>query len=214
MSLKTWAFGEVVASADLNGNFTYLENLINFLVPIGSTMLFNDFNGVLSVSGTYWTPENGTTVTDPDSLLNGKTLDDVSGRYVVGFGSDGGGDIDSAAWSAGAVGNTGHVVDLSAVGAAHTHGVGSLQFQTGRLYSAAGNLEFYMFDSSGSDDKVLNISGLRQSGASNMTYTAGSNRYFYTKSGTGITSSDGTGGSATQSIQPRSVKKRSYIRFK
>lgn len=88
------------------------------LVPIGSIIPFYDFNGALTFNGTYWAYCNGQTKT---VLGVGSTaLPDLSNRYLVGFGTEGGADMGSAAWDATAVGAASHQVSL-----AHTHTVAS-----------------------------------------------------------------------------------------
>lgn len=228
--MKTWAFGEGLTSTDLNGNFTEhtndisvlnaavsaLSTKLDALVPIGKSMFFNDFNGLLTVNGLYWAAENGQTINDIASPLNGKTLDDVSGRYIVGFGEDGAGDINSAAWASTPVGNEDHQIDIE-----HAHGAGDLKFQTAYLAGSGSMLtHLYLFNSSGANLDIPTTTGLGYGERPNMglysypPYLAGTNlasQYTYTKDGSGST---GLGLSSTQSIQPRSVRKRSYIRYK
>ena len=86
--------------------------------PIGSIIPFYDFNGALSFDGGHWAYCDGSVVTV--SGIGSQTLPDLSGRYLVGFGSDGAGDLDSASWSTSAVGNAAHQINLS-----HSHTVNS-----------------------------------------------------------------------------------------
>ena len=93
------------------------------LTPIGSIIAHYDFNAAVAIDTNYWAYCDGSVVSNPDSVLNGLTLPDLSGRYLVGFGTDGGGDIDTAAWSTAAVGNASHQIDIAHThtGPSHTH---------------------------------------------------------------------------------------------
>lgn len=102
-----------------------------FLMPIGSIVPFYDYNGALTFDPAYWSYCDGSVVT-----INGtpRTTPDLSGRYLVGFGADGGGDIDTAVWATAAVGLAGNIINLqhnhtvnshSHTGPSHTHGLGS-----------------------------------------------------------------------------------------
>lgn len=88
------------------------------LVPVGSIIPFYDFNGALTFNTSYWAYCNGQTITV--SGIGLQTLPDLSGRYLVGFGTDGGGDIGSATWATAAVGNAGHIINIQ-----HSHTVNS-----------------------------------------------------------------------------------------
>lgn len=203
MALKVWSFGAGLTSEDLNGNFSFVIAMLNALIPVGKIMYFDDNNGANIIDTGYWAAMNGQTISDGDSAYDGVTLQDLSGRYIVGYGEDGDGNIASASWSAVAVGNTSHQVNLS-----HSHSPGTLKFITATL----SGYELYMYNSSGVGDKVLqNFANLPSGGGLFNIATAGVNRNFYTTSGGGSTDS---GGSSTQSIQPRSIKMRAYLRFK
>lgn len=91
--------------------------------PVGSIIPFYDFDDLATFDSDYWAYCDGSTISDGDSPLDGETLPDLSGRYLVGFGTDGGGDIDSASWATAAVGNVDHELDLSHThtGPSHTH---------------------------------------------------------------------------------------------
>lgn len=96
------------------------------LVPIGSIIPFYDFNALVTFNATYWTYCNGGVVGGAGPLA-GQTLPDLSGRYLVGFGTDGGGDIGTAPWATATVGNAGNTINLehSHIVSAHTHDMGS-----------------------------------------------------------------------------------------
>jgi hypothetical protein len=95
-------------------------------IPIGSIVAFYDFGTggpggrPLSFDTTYWVYCDGSTISDASSPLNGLRLPDLSNRYLVGFGTEGGRDIDIALWDTAAVGNASNVVNL-----AHSHTVSS-----------------------------------------------------------------------------------------
>ncbi len=92
------------------------------IVPTGTILAHYDFNGALGFGATYEYCD-GSNVANAGSPVFGQPLPDLSGRYMVGFGVDGGGDIDTAPWVAGAVGNVGSVISFqhSHTVNAHTH---------------------------------------------------------------------------------------------
>jgi hypothetical protein len=111
--MKTWALNERLTSADLNSNFA--ELVADLIVtrkqanPIGSIIPFYDFNGDLTYDSSYYAVCNGQSKTIAGSS---RTLPDLSGRYLVGFGTDGGEDIGSASWETAKVGVDNHQVNL------------------------------------------------------------------------------------------------------
>lgn len=202
-------------------------------VPIGSIIAFYDFNGAVTFDTAYWDYCRGQVIADVLSPLNGQTMPDLSGRYMVGFGTDGGGDLHNAVWAAAAVGNAGHTVNLQHAhtmnshlhtGPSHTHGPGSLQW---RIADYAFNGDLTMYDINGSGflavdtaDTDLGVGGLTK------LYNPITSKSAYTleSSGSGVTASGGTGNtgstvatmgnqlSTTQSIQPRSLRVRHIMR--
>jgi hypothetical protein len=201
MAWKVWGYLEKVLSTDFNANFQFC----NDLVPVGAVMLFDDLNGVNAVNSAIWSAMNGQTISDAGSVYNVKTLQDVSGRYICGFGTDGGGDLISSAWSAAAVGNASHQVNLS-----HAHAVGTLKFKTGENTYLDG---IKMYDINGTALRVPNVTPkLNGTGTSHDVWNYSNNHgQWYTKDGFGSTNSSG---SATQSVQPRSIRLRAYVRRK
>jgi len=94
---------------------------IDALVPIGSIIPFYDFNGALTFNSSYWCYVDGTTQT-----IGGvsRVLPDLSNRYLVGFGTEAGGDIGTAAWATAAVGNANHTNTISSADLpTHTHDI-------------------------------------------------------------------------------------------
>ena len=128
------------------------------LPPIGSIIAHYDFNAAISVDTNYWRYCNGATLSYASSPIDGQTLPDLSGRYLVGFGNDGAGNIGFATWSTSLVGNASHQVNLQHLHtvdshvhtlnshthtvASHTHGPGSLLFSNGYFIQNS-TLNFY-----------------------------------------------------------------------
>jgi len=101
-------------------------NLSNIpLVPIGGIVAHYDFNGLVTIPFGYLYCD-GSVISDVDSVLDGQTLPDLSNRGLVGFGTEAGGDIDSAAWETTPVGNANHQINI-----AHTHDTNIGSFTSG-----------------------------------------------------------------------------------
>jgi len=83
--------------------------IIRELPPVGSIIPFYDFNGTLTFEPEYWTYCDGSS-----KLIAGvvRTIPDVSGRYLVGFGSDGDKNIGTSLWSTAPVGNSFHRINI------------------------------------------------------------------------------------------------------
>ncbi len=92
-------------------------SILTYIPPAGSIIPFYDFNAVLTFDATKWAYCDGSGATINGSPI---TLPDLSNRYLVGFGTEGGGNIDTDAWATAAVGNASHTVSL-----AHSHTVNS-----------------------------------------------------------------------------------------
>jgi hypothetical protein len=207
--MKVWSYLEKLGSSDLNGNFAILTALIakvDALVPVGSLLWFDDLNGVNTVDSAYWAAHNGQTISDPASVYNGKVLEDMSNRYVVGYGTEAAGDIISMAYAAtSVVGNASHQVDL-----AHSHAVAKWNNTTAFFYHFAIN-------------DYGNMSNTVTQGIQFPSPNYASGNYSHYSPVSGGTGTLGTGtvdvysqtsGSATQSIQPRSIRNRAYRRIK
>lgn len=100
------------------GRFVLESALTDATTPIGTIVAFYDFNGVATFDLTIWNYCDGAVINSPGSPIDGQTLPDLSGRYICGFGTDGGGDIGTAPFSATPVGNANSETDLT-----HTHTV-------------------------------------------------------------------------------------------
>lgn len=213
-------------------------NVAAALVPIGSIIPFYDFNAALSFNASNWVYCDGSSATVGGSS---RTLPDLSGRYLVGFGTDGAGDNDSAAWDTAAVGNAGHTVDVShthavagtsnsgttGISATHTHThtsgsmyakIGEETGSTGRIVISNGGDTF-----SGTDRWATGGIGMDTTNSSTdassvalggTSATANTATVSVTDGGHthGISFTSGSGGSATQSIQPRSIRVRYIMR--
>lgn len=174
-------------------------------VPIGSIIPFYDFNGGLTFNATYWAYCNGQTIAV--GALGAQTLPDLSNRYLVGFGTEDGADIGSAAWSTEVVGKASHQIDI-----AHTH-PGPSHNHASLVWLSGGGWSYY--NSSGvltADSSVNYYYGGYGSGSAKAMYHSGttSKTYYTSNAGTGNT---GSGGSATQDIQPRSISVRFIMRI-
>lgn len=207
------------------------------IYPVGTVLPFYDFNAAVSFDTNVWAYCNGTTISDSASPLNGLTLPNLSGRYIVGFGTEGGTDIGSATWNSTVVGS--NLKDLSHThntsnhthGYAHTHESGTLQFRTidykfiGFFPAPVGTITGY--DSSGAETTIYNPYLFATNGGS---ITVATNLTFqpvgYTANGSGATAStnaatgasgavaSSSGLSAVQDVRPSSVRFRYIVRYK
>lgn len=153
-------------------------------VPIGSIIPFYDFNGALTFDTDYWAYCNGQTKTIGGSS---RTLPDLSNRYLVGFGTEGGADIGSASWSTTVVGNASHQTSI-----AHNHiWLKANGFGIAQTYKTNGTTEFDVQEQAlgGGASKAVRSFSLTESQYTNL------------------------GGSATQSVQPRSISVRFIMRI-
>jgi hypothetical protein len=178
-------------------------------VPIGSIIPFYDFNGALAFDTDRFAYCDGSSKTIEG--IGSQTLPDLSNRYLVGFGTEGGGDMDTAAWDTAAVGLASHQANL-----AHTH--------TGPSHShtldASGWAQI-AFDSGSSRHQINHVTATSWNSDAETsigTYFGTSNAVTKGASLGGSTNTGGTGAtgsalSATQSIQPRSIRVRFLMRI-
>lgn len=118
---------EDVPVRDTAGKFTgtnvetVLLELYTKLVPLGTILAFYPYSGagVLTFSTDMFKYADGSSH-DWGGSLGTQALPDLSNRILVGFGTEGGGDIDTASWDATPIGNANHQINL-----AHTHTVAS-----------------------------------------------------------------------------------------
>lgn len=194
------------------------------LVPIGAIIPFYDFDGAATFDPIYWSYCDGSAIASPTSPLFGQLTPDLSGRHLVGFGTDGGGDIASDAWATAAVGNSGNTINIqhSHTGGAHTHGGGTLRFQTMIMsgFGGAPATSGSGYDINGISKSLFSSAQISyQAGATIARSTTWANapEQFYTGASSGVSASGGavsTGAalSITQSIQPISIRVRFIIR--
>lgn len=253
----TFTSGTVIASGEVNANFT---NLINSLTdgtkdlsvlsvtattftvtnaavsglltapglpPVGSIIPFYDFNAALSFNASYWAYCDGSSQTV--SGIGTQTLPDLSNRYLVGFGTEGGGDIDSASWSTSAVGAASHQIDIS-----HTHSTNIGSFSTGSggshshtsgtlraniYYTSPDSLVMDLVTDNFTWDWEADVSGNSPSSGSGTATnsvavdgsTSTASDHTHTVDPPATTSSSNL--STTQSIQPRSISVRFIMRI-
>lgn len=196
--------------------------------PIGSIIPFYDFDGALTFDTDYWAYCDGSAAT-----VNGvaRNTPDLSNRYLVGFGTEGGNDIDSAAWATAVVGNSGHTTDSSHVhsGPSHTHTGPSHTHNVAEYYESGStkHVKFYKGTYGGGTYyrhgyTAINMdnTGSTYGRLGNTTVGSISNGddFISSASGTGATGASGTGdtgsgGSATLDIQPRSIRVRFIMRL-
>jgi hypothetical protein len=129
-----------------------------------------------------------------------RTLPDLSGRYLVGFGTDGGGDVDTAAWATAAVGNASHQINIS-----HTHTGPSHNHQ---WMKKDGGFTNCTWASNGTSYETVD-SAAYNPGLAEKAFIYPTANYYTNLSGTGDT---GSAGSATQSIAPSSIRVRYIMR--
>lgn len=176
-------------------------------VPVGTIVAHYDFNAAVNV-GTNWVYCDGTVINDATSVLNGETLPDLSNRYLVGFGTEGNADIESDTWNVDPVGVAGHTINV-----AHTHTAEHNHQFLEASYVKGALLSLHAWESNGSTtepwnfDSSVNVAALT-TGTNAVTYSPPDS---YTKD-TNVTTSSSL--SATQSIQPRSVRVRWIMRIK
>ena len=124
---------------DLTVAIGKLDAALALIIPVGTYIAFDDFNATLSFpDNNYWQICDGSVIADLDSPINGQTIKDMSGRYLVGYGTDGGADIGGAGAMA-LAGNASHQINISHThtGPNHSHAGGS-HAHTGPNHSHAG----------------------------------------------------------------------------
>ena len=231
---RTWTFpdasGTVVLSSTAGGGG---------IVPVGSIIPFYDFNALATFDASSWRYCDGSVLALVGSILNGQTLPDLSGRYLVGFGTDGGGDIDTAPWATAAVGNAGNTINIAHTHtvAAHTHDLGNHTHTGGahthdlssagwaRIAAVGGGSGDILIDVTAADNWVSNRRCDSSDQVAGAAISEGAILDGATDSGgavaTGVPSTNTSGAaspatdsqlSAVQSIQPISIRVRYIMR--
>ena len=75
------------ATIDNAGVVTLASGGVGGSLPIGSIIPFYDFNALVTFDTNYYRYCDGSVLTYAASPLDGETLPDLSGRYIVEFGS-------------------------------------------------------------------------------------------------------------------------------
>ncbi len=217
----------------------YDGSLLAYVPPIGSLQSFYDYNGSLTFDVTKFAYCDGSNATFTGIGI--QATPDLSARYLVGFGTDGGGDIDTSAWATSVVGAAGHQINLSHshtvnahshTVASHIHSIGS-HTHTSNPHLHSNNTSGYIATGGASRSFNTQSGGsldLTSGGGSqgDHRHTMGNTNYSYTSivnstnlGNTGAnapatnTASPATNSalSATQSIQPRSIRVRWLVRI-
>lgn len=202
-----------VTGTNLNSNsVTYAKlasTVTDLLVPVGTILPWYSFSGTLSFSTTYYAYCDGTSATL--STIGSQMLPDMSNRYLVGFGTEGGGDIGTATWSTTVPGNVSHTSSIT-----HQHGPGSYKFQVWQMEaSAGGSLWWSGYDSDGTVRKLAYVAledtaDTSSTAAFLTTATVTSTTAYYSYDGVGETGDPNTG---SYDLQPRSVRVRYIMRI-
>lgn len=211
--------------------------------PIGTILPFYDFGtdgpggAPLTFDSTYWCFCDGRTT--PLQGVGTYTTPDLSNRYLVGFGTEASGDMDTAAWATAPVGAASHQVDVS-----HTHGMQN-HTHTGPSHTHTGPSHthqqggWFACSTFGDPNTIVGMQVPNQNyGAITRTYLpisiGDATTHIYSavgfdtgSGGTGNTGAGGTGatgapsnntttsgGSSSQTIQPRSIRVRFIMRIK
>lgn len=208
------------------------------LYPVGTILPFYDFNGTVTFNTTHWAYCDGSTISNANSSLNGQVLPDLSGRYLVGFGTEGGGDIDTATWNVTAVGvansDTTNTFSHTHTDAGHNHtqthnhAVGTLKFVTTEQQPTKA-IQNDFFTTGGTSISVFGTIGATAlasgSGYSNIfDFAAGPGAaQFITTAGTGSVANNTTALDSTVAtfadsltsldIRPRSLRVRYIMRI-
>lgn len=229
------------ALPDVFAMMSDLTAAVNAAVPIGTIIPFYDFNALVTFSTDTWMYCDGSVVADVFSPLNGQTLPDLSGRYLVGFGTDGGGNIDTAVFATAAVGNAGHTIDIqhSHTVNAHSHTVNSHNHTTPNhahtvlIISRPLAVPVVPGISDGAGTAIGGAKTVALGGVGDIAigidpagFAIGETRTYSSDSSGGSNTGNASPGtdsqspttnnqlSTTQSIQPRSIRVRFIIRYK
>jgi hypothetical protein len=201
--------------------------------PVGTVFAFDDFNGALTFDTEYYAYCNGQTKVVAG--IGSQVIRDMSGRYLVGFGTDGGQDLDDSFALAfrDPVGNAGHAINIQHyhAGPSHVHAGPSHVHAVGKVV-VSGSVVYHVFYKGTFDSAPY--TGLGMANTNNVQYGTTGQRSVYrltsgsiydgdflysSYSGTGDTGAGGTGNtsptlSTAQSIQPRSQRVRYIMRIK
>lgn len=193
-------------------------------IPIGAIIAWNDFNGLLALDANFRYCD-GSVINAPGSPIDSQTTDDLSGAYIVGYGTLGAGDIGTAPYDATPTGNANHQINLT-----HTHTISGAaidgllstangltsSINTGTMSNDDSSIAadvYYVRDNDGvtkNDHHFAIDPGINDREGQHI-HDMPSLSHNHTISGSGSTNT-GSGLSSTQSIQPRSQRYRMIIR--
>lgn len=180
--------------------------------PVGSIIGHYDFNALIAIDTNYWAYCKGQTISDAASPLNGQTLPNLTGRMLIGFGTDGNSDIDTATWGTTVQGNALHQVDIS-----HTHDI-TMFFRdsSNNMYLATGGQNFSTQSNYSVPIISCGVISPQNFTTRSMSTTLGNatTTNACVTGGTGFTYTTASGGSTTLDIKPRSIRVRWIIRYK
>jgi len=215
--------GLIYSSGDIITLGQSSVNAAGYIPPIGTIQAFYDFNAALTFDTAFFAYCDGSSRVV--GSLGSQTLPDLSGRYLVGFGTDGGGDIDTAVWGTAAVGNAGSTINIahSHTESTHTHGAGSYSATahthpapaiTGLVNQSAPGVGYELQIGGGQNMNLNPSSPLQGDHAHDGFGNTGSG------GGGAISGTSGSGGggttntqlSSTQDIRPRSIRVRYIMR--
>lgn len=195
-------------------------------VPIGSVIAWNDFNGLLTLDANFRYCD-GTVINAPGSPIDGQTTDDLSGAYIVGYGTLGSGDIGTAPYDSIPTGNPNHQIAIN-----HTHTISGTAIdgllstangltstiRTGQVSNSSSGFGSVVDPKIIVDNSGTAVNTLRFQTASGTNNGEGQHRHdmpslshSHNIIGSGSANS-GSSLSSTQSIQPRSQRYRYIIR--
>ena len=190
-------------------SFNQLKNNIEAIVPIGTILAHFDYDRLTFDTDLFKYCDGSTVNVGGVS----EDLPDLSNRYLVGFGTEAGGDIDSAAWAETVVGIAGHEIDISHIHTMPTH--------IHTMPSHAHNQNYGATQSAASGTACM-AAGNEADGAILYNIGGSGSTWYIVNTGVqavdpGDTNSIDPGDtnsalSATQSVQPRSIRCRFIMR--
>ena len=209
VNLPAIGVGDAGKTLEVNALETGYQLTAAGYVPIGTILPYYDFDAAVSVDTNYWAYCDGSVVNNAASPFHTMTLPDLSNRYLVGFGTEGGGDIETALWNTGVVGNADHEVNLQ-----HNHDTNIGSFTSGsessHTHGVSGTTAIE------AQGPQLEGSGPRECAVDNHTHT------FSVTSGSGSSHSHSVNPpnttsdnalTTTEDMQPRSIRVRYIMRI-
>lgn len=225
----------IITVVDAGGYFAganveaVLQEIGAQLCPIGTIIPFYDFSATVTFPTANWEYCDGGNVAAGTSPLVGLAKPDMSNRYLVGFGAEGGQDVGTAVWATAATGSASHQVDISHThtgpshihtmpshthagpshthtGPSHTHSYGTLRFKTFYL-DGTNQVQAYKSDGATANFGSQVMTGGGSVPVWRINSYAALPQTIYTGDGSGATGAGGTGatgssGGNTSSVDP------------